>query len=136
MAVPKYDEMFNPLLQALRNLGGSASIPEQEDEVASLLKLSEADLAEIHRGNRTKFSYRLAWARNYLKRFGLLDNSSRGVWALTATGHDKTAVDKNEVAQILPNDVVELWCCGANVSSSTILPPPRSHASESNFSTG
>jgi hypothetical protein len=29
------------------------------------------------------------------------------------------AVDKNEVAQILPNDVVELWCCGANVSSHT-----------------
>lgn len=101
MAVPKYDEMFNPLLQALRNLGGSASIPEQEDEVASLLKLSEADLAEIHRGNRTKFSYRLAWARNYLKRFGLLDNSSRGVWALTATGHDKTAVDKNEVKRFV-----------------------------------
>ena len=25
------------------------------------------------------------------------------------------AVDRNEVAQILPNDVVELWCCGANV---------------------
>lgn len=101
MAVPKYDEMFNPLLQALRNLGGSASIPEQEDEVASLLKLSEADLAEIHRGNRTKFSYRLAWARNYLKRFGLLDNSSRGVWALTATGHDKTVVDKNEVKRFV-----------------------------------
>ena len=25
------------------------------------------------------------------------------------------AVDRNEVAQIHPNDVVELWCCGANV---------------------
>lgn len=101
MAVPKYDEMFNPLLQALRNLGGSASIPEQEDEVASLLKLSEADLADIHKGNRTKFSYRLAWARNYLKRFGLLNNSTRGVWALTATGHDVKAVDKNEVKRIV-----------------------------------
>ena len=82
LAVPKYDEMFSSLLQALRNLGSSASIHEQGDEVASLLKLSEADLAEIHKGNRTKFSYRLAWARNYLKRFGLLDNSSRGVTVL------------------------------------------------------
>lgn len=101
MAVPKYDEMFNPLLQALRNLGGSASITEQEDEVASLLKLSEADLSEIHRGNRTKFSYRLAWARNYLKRFGLLDNSSRGVWTLTSDGHKKISVDKNEVKRFV-----------------------------------
>lgn len=101
MAVPKYDEMFNPLLQALRNLGGSASITEQEDEVASLLKLSEAELAEIHKGNRTKFSYRLAWARNYLKRFGLLNNSTRGVWALTAAGHDVATVDKNEVKRVV-----------------------------------
>lgn len=46
-------------------LGGSASISEQEDKVAELLKLSDADIAEIHRGNRTKFSYRLAWARNF-----------------------------------------------------------------------
>lgn len=41
MPVPKYDALINPLLEALRNLGGSAAIQEQEDEVASLLKLSE-----------------------------------------------------------------------------------------------
>ena len=97
MSVPKYDELFNPLLEALRSLGGSASIPEQEDEVASILNLPDKDLAEIHRGNRTKFSYRLAWARNYLKRYGLLENSTRGVWALTAEGHKISSVDKNEV---------------------------------------
>jgi restriction system protein len=101
MAIPKYDDLFNPLLRALRNLGGSASIPEQEDEVASVLQLSESDLAEIHKGNRTKFSYRLAWARNYLKRFGLLNNSSRGVWALTASGHATSTVDKNKVKRFV-----------------------------------
>lgn len=101
MAVPKYDELFNPLLEALRGLGGSASIPEQEDEVASILKLSEKDLAEIHRGNRTKFSYRLAWARNYLKRFGLLENSTRGVWSLTVDGHKTNAVDRSEVKRFV-----------------------------------
>ena len=101
MAVPKYDELFNPLLDSLRALGGSASIQEQEDEVASLLKLSEKDLAEIHRGNRTKFSYRLAWARNYLKRYGLIDNSSRGVWALTAEGHKANKVDRVEIKRFV-----------------------------------
>lgn len=65
MAVPTYDRLFQPLLEALHLLGGSASISEQEDKVAELLKLSDADIAEIHRGNRTKFSYRLAWARNF-----------------------------------------------------------------------
>lgn len=97
MAIPTYDNLFNPLLTAIRNLGGSASIPEQERAVAELLALSEKDVSEIHRGNRTKLSYRLAWARNYLKRFGVLDNSERGVWSLTAEGLKKGAIDKEEV---------------------------------------
>ncbi|GJL62085.1 MAG: hypothetical protein NPIRA04_07390 [Nitrospirales bacterium] len=101
MPVPKYDALINPLLEALRNLGGSAAIQEQEDEVASLLKLSEKDLAEIQSGNRTKFSYRLAWARNYLKRYGALENSARGVWALTAQGQKIKKVDKEEVKRFV-----------------------------------
>lgn len=63
VAVPKYDDLFNPFLQAMHKLGGSASVSEQEDEVAAILKLSDRDVAEIHRGSRTKLSYRLAWVR-------------------------------------------------------------------------
>lgn len=115
MALPKYDGLFNPLLQALHNLGGSASISEQEDEVANILKLTDDEVSEIHRGNRTKFSYRLAWARNYLKRYGVIDNSSRGVWALTAKGKQINNLDKSEVKKVvqsfistskeIPNDI-------------------------------
>lgn len=97
MPVPTYDDLFNPLLRALHELGGSASTSEQEDKVAAILNLSEKDISEIHRGSTTKFGYRLAWARNYLKRFGLLENSSRGVWALTAEGSKRNSVDKEEV---------------------------------------
>jgi len=100
MAVPKYYELFNPLLQALRELGGSASIPEQEEAVARLLSLSEDDVNEIHRGNRTKFGYKLGWARTYLKRYGLLENSDRGVWALSEKG---ASVDR-----VVPEEVVRM----------------------------
>jgi restriction system protein len=97
MPVPTYDGLFNPLLHAMRELGGSASFAEQEDKVAALLNLSEQEVSEIHRGNRTKLSYRLAWARNYLKRVGLLENSSRGVWALTAKGKAVPKLDSAKV---------------------------------------
>ena len=97
MAVPKFDELLSPLFQAMHALGGSASIAEQEDAVATMLHLTEKDVAEIHRGNRTKFSYRLAWARTYLKRFGLIENSARGVWSLTAEGIKLKAIDKEKV---------------------------------------
>ncbi len=101
MAVPTYDRLFQPLLDALHLLGGSASIVEQEDQVAELLKLGDDDASEIHRGNRTKFSYRLAWARNYLKRFGILENSSRGVWSLTPKGQATKAVERDDVKRFV-----------------------------------
>ena len=101
MSVPKYDELFNPLLQALRELGSSASVAELEDRVASLLKLSEEDIAFIHKGNRTRLSYNLAWARTYLKKVGLIDNSSRGVWSLTPQGQQTDHVDPDEVKRFV-----------------------------------
>ena len=97
VAVPKFDDLFNPLLTAMHKLGGSASISEQEDEVAALLKLSDSDISEIQSGSRTKMSYRLAWARNWLKHYGLLGNSARGIWALTPLGQQTLIVDKTGV---------------------------------------
>lgn len=104
MAVPKYDDLFNPLLTALHELGSSASISELEEKIAAILKLSEADLEEPHDGNRTKFSYNLAWARTYLKRFGLLENSSRGVWALTSEGQKTPSVKKEAVKKFVQEE--------------------------------
>lgn len=93
----KYDELFNPTLTALHKLGGSGSVEEMEEKIAADLKLTDEQLNEIHRGNTSKFTYRLAWARNYLKRYGLLENSSRGVWALTEEGLKTKTVDKEVV---------------------------------------
>ena len=104
MAAPKYDDLFNPLLAALHNLGSSASIAELEQSVAKVLKLTEADLEQPHDGNRTKFSYNLAWARTYLKRFGLIENSARGVWALTAAGQKTSSVSKQEVKKLVQEE--------------------------------
>jgi len=101
MAIPTYDNLFNPLLVAIRQLGGSASISEQERVVAEILRLTDKEIAEIHRGNRTKLSYRLAWARNYLKRYGVLDNSTRGIWSLTAKGLKIAEVDREDVKRLV-----------------------------------
>jgi restriction system protein len=93
----KHDDLFNPTLKALKNLGGSGAISEIEEQVIEILQLSDDEVNEIHRESTTKLSYRLAWARNYLKRFGLIENSARGVWALTTTGQKTSEVDQNEV---------------------------------------
>jgi restriction system protein len=97
----KYDDLFNPLLSSLQELGGSGSIAEIEDKVANHLKLTEEEMNDIHRGSTTKFSYRLAWARNYLKRYGLIENSARGVWSLTSAGIKHDSVDKQDVKKMV-----------------------------------
>jgi restriction system protein len=97
MPIPTYDKLFNPLLEAMHELGGSGSVSEIEDKVAKILNLSEKEINEVHRRNITKLSYRLAWARNYLKQYGLLENSSRGIWALTAKGLKTHKVDEEKV---------------------------------------
>ena len=104
MAVPKYDELFQPLLTAMHQLGGSASVSEIDEEVAKVLNLSEEDVNDIHRGNATKLSYRLGWSRNYLKRFGLLESSARAVWRLTPKGLKTTKVDKEIVKKVVKEE--------------------------------
>lgn len=93
----KFDDLFNPVLVAIHNLGDSCTVGEMEEEIRKILSLTEQEINDIHRGNITKLSYRLAWARNYLKRYGLIENSERGVWRLTDTGKITRSVDKDEV---------------------------------------
>ena len=93
----KYDDLFNPTLNALKNLGGSGSVSEIEEQVIAILNLTEDAINEIHRESTTKLTYRLAWARNYLKRYELLENSSRGVWALSEKGQKTDKVDQEKV---------------------------------------
>jgi restriction system protein len=98
--VPKFDELMNPTLQALKRLGGSASIDELVPEIVKFLNLPQ-EVAEVPHGTsgRTELEYRSAWARTYLRNAGYLDNSERGVWALTPKGTQTDSVDGRQIAR-------------------------------------
>jgi len=100
--VPKFDELMNPTLQALKRLGGSASIDELVSEIVKVLRLPQ-DVAEVAHGTtgRTELDYRAAWARTYLRNAGYLENSERGVWALTPKGTQAESVDGRQIARDL-----------------------------------
>lgn len=97
----KFDDLFEPTLKALQVLGGSGSVQEIEETVIDLMNLSEEKVNDIHRGSITKLSYRLAWARNYLKKVDFIENSSRGVWVLTTKGANVTSIDKEEIKRVV-----------------------------------
>jgi restriction system protein len=101
MPIPTFDRMFNPLLEALRNLGGSGSNAELVDETARIIGLTDEELEEQTSRGQPRFAYRLAWARSYLKAFGLIENSERGVWSLTQRGTETQKVDPAEVKRFV-----------------------------------
>jgi len=96
--VPTYDRMLWPGLQALIEMGGSASNQEHLDRVVQLMNIPEDVQALPHKdGPMTAVGYRLAWARTYLKKAGAVENSERGVWSITPLGRN---LSEAEVAKI------------------------------------
>ena len=104
-SVPKELDLINPTLNALHALGGSASIREIANQVIEDMGLSAAiTQIPVARGKKsgqaermTELEYRLSFARTFLKNYGLIDNSERGVWSLTAEGRETQRVDSKEV---------------------------------------
>jgi restriction system protein len=87
--VPSYVELLWPTLRAIRAIGDSGSIEEIVEKVVELEGFTEEQQSVLHGdGPGNEIQYRLAWSRTYLKGMGLLDNSARGVWALTDKGRD------------------------------------------------
>jgi restriction system protein len=104
VTVPMFDACMNPLLRALRELGGSGTIEEIAAKTAEIIGLSDEQLEVLHKpekGGQTEFEYRLAWTRTYLKKYGLLENSARGVWAITQRGRQVERVNPTDVKRFV-----------------------------------
>lgn len=86
--MPNQFELMWPTIDALKSLGGSATIGEIVQRVISDEGFSEEQQAVKRRpgDHMSMIEYRLAWARNGLKLVGAVENSARGVWTLTELG--------------------------------------------------
>ena len=99
--LPTFDELFIPTIKALQELGGSGSIEEINSKVYVIARVSDDILQVSHgeEGTVSEVDYRLAWSRTYLKKFGLFENSSRGIWALSKSDIDVNNLDYVEIAR-------------------------------------
>ncbi len=102
MIIPKYHEMVIPTLTVIDELGGSGTIQEIAEGVIQLLNLPEEVTSPPHnpeKSSQTEVEYRLAWARTYLKKVGLIENSKRGVWSFTDKYQRGMKLDAEEIVQ-------------------------------------
>lgn len=95
-------QYVNPVLQAIKRLGGSARPAEVCRAVAKDLGLEGSPvLEETLSSGVSKFENKIAWVRLYLVLTGYLDRSKRGVWTLTEKGKNAPILSDDEVNQLL-----------------------------------
>lgn len=79
---------------------GSATNDEILDSVIELLKLTDEIINIMHADNmQTKLQYELRWARTYLKKYGAIQNSKKGVWTISNGFDENSVIDGNLVCQ-------------------------------------
>lgn len=97
--IPTFDDLLIPTIQAIQQLGGSGSNEEINGKVYEIAKIPN-DISEIPHGEdgtMSEVDYRLAWSKTYLKKYGLLENSARGIWALSQPNIDIATVNPAEI---------------------------------------
>ncbi|WP_118827525.1 restriction endonuclease [Salinibacter ruber] len=98
--VPEYSDLINPTLSSLRFLGGSGTVGEIKSRVIEELQISNAvaDVQHDERlSNQTELEYQLTRARIYLRRAGLIKNSSDDIWVIKPEYRSIKNVDAGEV---------------------------------------
>jgi len=86
MTVPDYQSLMLPLLKVLGD-GEEHSLHEVIETLADQFELTEEERRELlPSGRQAKFDNRVAWARTYIKKAGLLESTGRGKFRIKDQG--------------------------------------------------
>lgn len=82
--IPRYGQLIVPTFIALKKLGGSGKNEEILDQIILDMKIPNEVVDIQHKGrtNKSELSYQADWARTYLRLYGIIENSARGVWTI------------------------------------------------------
>jgi restriction system protein len=86
MKGPQFLQYVIPILNILQANGGAGNSSSVIDQVVEDLGISEDVLAETTSNGQSRIRNQIQWARFYLFKGGLIDNSQRGIWRLTKEG--------------------------------------------------
>lgn len=82
----RFTRFLGPVLEALKDLGGSGRPDEVVDWIATTLDISEDEQNALLASGQLRFAKDIHFARYYLAETGHIDRSKRGVWSLTVKG--------------------------------------------------
>lgn len=87
LKVPQHFRFIIPIVEVLKELGGSGSAGEVTDLVVERLNIPEEELNETIKSGASRIKNQIQWARLVLAKTDYLDSSQRGVWSLTEKGY-------------------------------------------------
>jgi len=88
MKGPQFLRFCIPIVETLREMGGSGKSAEVTDAVIERLAIPESEQEETNKNDVPRIYNQVAWARLYLVKAEILDSAKRGVWTLTSTGKE------------------------------------------------
>jgi restriction system protein len=107
----QFIRFIKPIVEILKQSGGSGLSSEVTDNVIELMKIPETELSETIKNGESRIRNQVAWARMYLVNSGYIDSSVRGTWKLTDKGLS-SVIDDEEVQDIVKK--------GSQASKSTV----------------
>lgn len=84
---PQFTRFLKPILEVLRNSGGSGTSSEVTDKVIEWLNIPDDEQSVMLKSGQSRVYNQVHWSRMYLVHGGLVDSSKRGVWTLTEEGN-------------------------------------------------
>jgi restriction system protein len=84
---PQFVRFLKPIIEILRESGGSGTSSEMVDKVIERLNIPDDELQVMLKSGQSRVYNQVHWARQYLVYGELLDSSKRGVWTLTEEGN-------------------------------------------------
>lgn len=97
--LPQHFRYINPIIEILRELGGSGRSSEVTDMVIEKLNISDNELEDTLQSGGSRIKNQIHWARMVLVKIGFIDSSQRGVWSLTEKGLS-TDLSRDDLVQI------------------------------------
>ena len=95
MSIPNYQSIILPFLQSIGDQQEHRR-PDVVEALAEHFSLTDEEKKEITATGKVLFDNRCDWAKDYLRRIGLLEVAGRGCYKITKRGFDVlTAFDRN-----------------------------------------
>lgn len=100
---PVFLRFLAPVLETLKERGGSGPAADVTDAVIKRMQLSTEEQAETTTNGQLRVRNQIGWARFYLTKDGLIQSSRRGVWTLTPKGRSASLDDEEVVLRLFKN---------------------------------